>query len=486
VPGADFKRVDAAVILGFVRPMPDTPPPIAADPEREALAARLTQAEQAAAQKRFNEAVGICRDVLDANADCAPAYAVWGAIEAHRGALTDAATLLERAIRLDPGQAAWHGNLSGIYRVQYRLDEALVSAREAVRLAPALARNFVNLAKVLVDRGERDDAVACFLNALVRETENPEAHLGIGQILLAEGEFRPGWIEYAWRNELDQAKGLMPRMVTPVWSGMRLPRDRVLLVGDQGFGDSIQFARYIPLVAERCGEVVVGCSPELAPLLGTIAGVTSVHTRWDEIPRHLAHSLLSSLPGILGTELHSIPCSIPYMKPDATLRAVWAERLLPLRQSGKRLVGLVWAGRPTHPNDGRRSLPLEALAPLAKVDGVQLISLQKPVLPRDAAQFAALGLTDWSAQLSDFSQTLALVAELDLVITIDSAVAHLAGAAGRPVWVMMPTPADWRWMHARSDSPWYPSMRLFRQTSPGSWGQVFGDLIAALPEFVKR
>jgi hypothetical protein len=277
----------------------------------------------------------------------------------------------------------------------------------------------------------------------------------------------------------------MPRMVTPEWSGMRLPKDRVLLVGDQGFGDSIQFARYIPLVAERCGEVVVGCSPELAPLLGTVAGVTSVHTRWDEIPRHLAHSLLSSLPGILGTELHSIPATIPYLKPDPALRAAWAERLAALRQTGKRLVGLVWAGRPTHPNDGRRSLSLEALAPLARVEGVQLVSLQKPVLPRDAAQFAALGLTDWSAELADFSQTLAMLAELDLVITIDSAVAHLAGAAGRPVWVMMPTPADWRWMHGRGDSPWYPSMRLFRQNAPGNWGQVFGDIIAALPAFLK-
>jgi hypothetical protein len=277
----------------------------------------------------------------------------------------------------------------------------------------------------------------------------------------------------------------MPRLVTPLWSGMRLPRDRVLLVGDQGFGDSIQFARYIPMVAERCGEVVVGCSPELAPLLRTVAGVTSVHTRWDEIPRHLAHSLLSSLPGILGTELNSIPATIPYLQADPALRSAWAERLAPLRQPGRRLVGLVWAGRPTHPNDGRRSLSLESLAPLARVDGVQLVSLQKPVLARDAAQFAALGLTDWSAEMTDFSQTLALVAELDLIITIDSAVAHLAGACGKPVWVMMPTPSDWRWLLGRSDSPWYPSMQLFRQNAPGSWNQVLGDIISALPEFVQ-
>jgi hypothetical protein len=460
--------------------MPDTPVETVADPELQALAARLAQAEAAAARKHFNEAVGICRDILDGNAECAAAYAVWGAIEAHRGALTQAATLLERAIRIDPGQAAWHGNLSGIYRVLYRMDEALATAREAVRLAPGQARNFVNLAKVLVDRGERDEAVGSFMNALVRETSNPEAHLGIGQILLAEGDFRAGWIEYAWRNELDQAKGLMPRMVTPVWNGMRLPRDRVLLVGDQGFGDSIQFARYIPLVAERCGEVVIGCSPELAPLLRTIPGAGSVHTRWDAIPRHITHSLLSSLPGILGTEPDTIPCDVPYLAADPALRAAWAERLAPLRAGGKRLVGIVWAGRPTHPNDGRRSLTLDQLAPLAEVPGVQLVSLQKPVPPRDAERFAALGLTDWTAELTDFSQTLAMLAELDLVISIDSAVAHLAGASNRPVWVAMPTPADWRWMHDRTDSPWYPSMRMFRQSRPGSWDQVLTDIAAAL------
>ena len=460
--------------------MPDPAPETVADPEREALAARLVQAEQAAGLKRFNEAVGICRDILDATPECASACAVWGAVEAHRGDLAQAAGLLERAIKIDPGQAAWHGNLSGIYRVQYRMDEAVAAAREAVRLAPGQARNFVNLAKVLVDRGERDDAITCFMAALVRETGNPEAHLGIGQILLAEGEYRPGWIEYEWRNQLDQAKGLMPKMVTPVWNGMRLPRERVLLVGDQGFGDSIQFARYVPLVAERCGEVVVGCSPELAPLLRTVAGVASVHTRWDEIPRHMTHSLFSSLPGIMGTEAGTIPATVPYFLPDPAARAAWAERLAPLRVDGRRLVGIVWAGRPTHPNDGRRSLTLDILSPLAQVPGVQLVSLQKPVPARDRERLLALRLADWGSELTDFSQTLALIAELDLVVSIDSAVAHLAGAANVPVWVMTPSPADWRWMHGRSDSPWYPSVRLFRQARPGSWGQVLDDVVREL------
>ncbi len=467
--------------------MTDAPQEPSPDPEREAVTARLSQAEAAAARKHFHEAVGICRDILEAKPECAAAMAVLGAIEAHRGHLLEATRLLERAVALEPGQAAWFGNLSGIYRIMYRLDDALTVAREAVRLAPALARNHINLAKVHVDRGERDEAVASFMHALVRDTDNAEGHLGIGQILLSEGNFRPGWHEYAWRNKLDQAKGMLPRMVTPEWNGMSLPKDRILLVGDQGYGDSIQFARYIPRVARMVGEVVVGCSPELAALLRPVPGVVSVHTRWDEIPRHSAHALLSSLPGILGTDFSSIPRDIPYFRPDPALCAAWETRLGPRPTPRTRRVGLVWAGRPTHPNDSRRSLRLDALAGLLDLPDIQWVSLQKPLPPRDTERFAALGLTDVSPDLPDFAATAALLTRLDLVISIDSAVAHLAGALGKPVWIMTPTPADWRWLQDRADSPWYPSLRLFRQEKPGAWPPLIAAVrealasVAALP-----
>jgi len=463
-----------------------TPPAAPAkDPataRREAITEQLNRAEQAARAKRFGEAVGICQDVLEANPNLPAALAVYGAIEGHRGRTAEATRLLEAAIKGDASVANWHGNLSGLYRVQYRLDDALAAAREAVRLRPDAARNHVNLGKVLVDRDEREQGLDAFFEALARDTENAEAHLAVGQILLARGDMRPGWTEYEWRNKLDQAKGMLPRMIAPVWNGMRLPNHRVLLVGDQGYGDTLQFARYIPLVAERCKEVVIGCSPDLLPLLRSIRGITSLHSRWNEIPRHVAYSLMSSLPGILGTEPGTIPCEIPYLRPDPAHVEEWARRLEERAPAAAGLrVGLVWAGRPTHPNDARRSLRLAQLAPLAAVETVRLVSLQKVVPARDAEAHAAMsGLVDVSDALSDFAQTAALIVNLDLVVTVDSAVAHLAGALGKPVWVMLPRPADWRWLLERTDSPWYPSLRLIRQPRPGDWAAVIGQVASML------
>lgn len=469
-----------------------TPPTGAAapkDPEtarREAITEQLTRAEQAARQKRFGEAVGICQDVLEANPGLASAFAVYGAIEAHRGRTAEATRLLETAVKGDPSVASWHGNLSGLYRVQYRLDDALAAAREAVRLRSDLARNHVNLGKVLVDRGERDEALTAFFAALACDPENAEGHLAVGQILLARGDMRPGWVEYEWRNKLEQAKGMLPRMIAPLWNGMRLPEQRILLVGDQGYGDTLQFARYIPLVAERCKEVVVGCSPDLLPLLRSIRGVGTLHTRWNEIPRHTAYSLMSSLPGILGTTPETIPSEVPYLRLDPALVQDWAGRLKERLEDGRledgRLrVGLVWAGRPTHPNDARRSMRLADLVPLTRVESIRLVSLQKVVPARDTEARAAMpDLIDVSQALTDFAQTAAAIVNLDLVVTVDSAVAHLAGALGKPVWVMLPRPSDWRWLLDRTDSPWYPTMRLIRQPHPGDWGNVVSEVAGLL------
>lgn len=467
-------------------PPPPAPPPAPEEERRKRLLEQVVRAEQALIARRFNEAAGICQDVLEAAPEFPQALAVLGTVFGHRGDLARAATLLEAAIAREPRIASWHSTLSGLYRMQYRFDEAVRAAERAVEMEPRNARFQVNLGKALMDRGDRQRAIEAFLAALTEEPAHAEAHLAIGQILLAQGEMKPGWLEYEWRNQLEQARGMLPRMAAPPWNGMALPGERILLVGDQGYGDTIQFARYIPQVAERCGEVVLGCSPDLARLLAPIPGVKSVHSRWDLIPPYRVYALLSSLPGIFGTELDTIPAEIPYLSVPPALVRKWAEKLdeaLPGRQLR---VGLAWAGRPTHPNDRRRSMRLADLAPLARLSDVALVSLQQRFPQRDQPSAHLVPLIDLTADLTDFAETAAAIVNLDLVVTVDTSISHLAGALGKPVWVMLPTPADWRWMLERSDSPWYPTMRLFRQQRAGDWSGVVEAIAAELDRLPRR
>lgn len=470
----------------------------AADPEaerRKALHETLLRAEQALAAKRYHEAAGVCQDVLEANPDHPPALALLGAILGHRGDLGRGAALLERAIAKDASNAAWYSNLSGLYRMLYRAQDAVAAAQQAVRLRPDQARFHVNLGKALVDNGERDAALTAFMLGLGREASNAEAHLAIGQVLLARGEMTPGWLEYEWRNQLEMAKGMLPKMVAAQWNGMRLPppgpggadaaadrpEGRLLLVGDQGYGDTLQFCRFIPAAATRCQEVLLGCSPDLAPLLRKIPGVGRVYTKWNEIPRHVAYCLLSSLPGLFGVQPETVPADIPYLSPEPEQVQAWAERLAQKVAPGRLRVGVAWAGRSTHPNDRRRSMRLADLAPLGRLEGVSFVSLMQKVSQRDAGDLATLpGLIDVGEALTNFGETAAAICNLDLVVTIDTAVGHLAGAIGRPVWLMLANPADWRWMLDRSDTPWYPAMRLFRQPRPGDWASVVAAIMQEL------
>jgi len=442
------------------------------DPLNEPLA----RAKAAAKDKRFGEAEGICRDVLSSDARNADAWALWGSIAVRQGRLDQAISLIERALSIRPDDVACLGDLSELYRMAYRSDDALAVASKALRIGPPTALAWVRLAKIQVDRDALDDALQAYLAGLAVDPKNANAHLGIGQILLARGDFRPGWIEYEWRNKLDQAKGMLPTMKAPAWNGMAIPKGRILLIADQGFGDALQFARYIPQVATRCREVVLGCSDNLKPLLARIPGVTSCFHRWQESPGFSAYALLSSLPYYFGTMVDTIPAPIPYITPDKDQCADWHARLEERCGTGSFKIGLFWAGRPSHPNDRRRSMRLAQLAPLVALDGVSLISLAKQVPEIDAPLLADLcanqGVIDLSQDLGTFDDTAAVISNLDLVITVDSAVAHLAGSLGRRVWLMTPRPADWRWLLDRSDSPWYPTMRLFRQPRPGAWAEV--------------
>jgi Tfp pilus assembly protein PilF len=447
----------------------------------------LARAQAAAQMKRFNEAAGICSDVLAASPDYPAALALLGIVSAMAGDPEKGFGLLQRAIALRPGNASWYAHLSSLARMTNRLAEALMTGQESVRLEPNNPDNLVNLSLVFMDVDDREKAVACLLRGLGLKHDHADGHLAMAQTLLAQGDFEPGWKEYEWRNMTEAGKATMPAMTSAHWNGMHIPKGRLLLVGDQGYGDTIQFARYIPMAAERCQEVILGCSAEMGPLLTHIPGVTQYCHRWNDVPGHAVHCRLSSLPYLFHTMPDTIPADVPYLKADPARIAFWRDRLNATLPEGRKRIGLAWTGRPTHPNDRRRSMRLDSLLPFAGAEPVAFVSLQKPVPEGDRHLMPRFPfMTDLSDELTDFGETAALMESLDLIITVDTSIGHLAGALGRPVWIMIPKAADWRWLLNRTDSPWYPTARLFRQDKPGVWDPVIADVRAALAAWLAQ
>lgn len=449
----------------------------------ETIEQALGRAQQAGRAKRVNEAIGICNDVLTGSPDHAPALAMMGTLRAQLGDLEQGIELLEQAVMHDANVPGWHANLCALYRLAERPEDALRAGGNAVRLNASAPQFLVNLALAHVDMDERDQAVACLLRAIGIDADDASAHLALGQVLLATGEMHPGWIEYEWRNKTEAAQGTMPRITSAHWNGMNIPGGRILLVGDQGYGDTIQFARYIPLVAQRCDEVLMGCSVELAPIIAKLPGVGRCFSNWSEIPGHAAHCRLSSLPWLFQTGLDTIPGPEPYITADPARAEAWAELLAQRVGTSRKRIGIAWSGRPTHPNDRRRSFRLARLRPLAEAaDGrAAFVSLQKPVADVDRAAWTIFGdMPDFSAELTDFGETAALIANLDMVITIDTGVGHLAGAMGKPACLLLSKASDWRWLLGRSDSPWYESVSLFRQPRPGAWDEPIMEVTQAL------
>ncbi|HBK06012.1 MAG TPA: glycosyltransferase [Acetobacteraceae bacterium] len=473
------------------QPVPEQAPPgqAAARPTAgsETAEQALARAQIAAQAKRLNEAAGICTDILAASPDHPAALALQGIIVATAGDPDKGIALLRRAIQLRPGNATWYAHLSSLCRSTYRMDEALAAGQESIRLDANNPEHLVNLSLIFVDVDDRERAMACLLRALGLKHDHADGHLAMAQNLLATGDFDPGWMEYEWRNLTEAGKATMPAMTSAPWNGMRIPTGRLLLVGDQGYGDTIQFARYIPMAAERCQELIVGCSSEMGPLLANIPGVSRYCHRWTDVPGHAAHCRLSSLPYLFRTQMDTIPSKIPYLKADPVRIAHWRERLDATLPAGVKRIGLAWTGRPTHPNDRRRSIPLSQLLPLADAGPVAFVSLQKPMPARDLETIQRFpNMTDLADDLTDFGETAALMENLDLIITVDTSMGHLAGALGRPAWILIPKAADWRWLLNRDDSPWYPSVRLFRQPKPGEWNEPLSRMRSALKAELTR
>jgi tetratricopeptide (TPR) repeat protein/glycosyltransferase involved in cell wall biosynthesis len=433
-------------------------------------------------QGRHDEAAASLRRALALKPDFADAHSNLGLVLKKQGKHGDAADSLRRALALKPEHPDAHNNLGTVFHEQGRLDEALASLRRAVAVKPDYVEAYHNLGVVCSDAGDLDGSIASFRQALARRPDYADAHFGAGLSLLLQGRLEQGFAEYEWRWRCPDIAVHARRCPQPQWDGGPLGGRTILLHAEQGLGDAIQFARYAPLVAARGGRVVLECQPELAALLWTLSGADQVVSRGEQLPPFDVHAPLLSLPYLLGTTLETIPAEIPYLRADPDRVAAWAAHLaMAGGGDGGLRVGLVWAGNPAHKNDRRRSLTLDALRPLARVPGVRLFALQKGTAAgQTEAPPLGMALINLGPQLADFADTAAVIQQLDLVITVDTAVAHLAGALGRPVWVLLGSPPDWRWLWRGEDSPWYPTARLFRQERFGNWEGVIARVAAAL------
>jgi Flp pilus assembly protein TadD len=465
-------------------------------------AGQLPQAEQ------------LCRLVLSSKPDHAEAVNLMG-IQAFLGGRSDVALqLFRRAVLLSPGRsefqcnlgnallarnqfeaaidayqkvlavspnlAAIHTNIGNAYFNLGQPDLAVAAHQNAIRIDPKLAEAHTNLGHIFSDQGKIDQAIESHRSALALKPDFPEVHWNLALCLLVQGDFEAGWSEFEWRRKCADHRDARPDFSPPMWDGSDLDGKTILLTSEQGLGDTLQFIRYAQLVKERGGEVVVECQPELIPLLAQLPCVSRWIGRGEPLPVFDVWHPLMSLPALFRTTLETIPMQPTLRAPSDRVEKF--SRLI-LENAGRMKIGIAWAGRAQHKNDRNRSLPFSALMPLLERSSAQFFSLQKGPAARQIGQFSSgLKLVDLTEELVDFADTAGLIANLDLVICVDTAVAHLAGAMGKPVWLMLPFAPDWRWMLDRDDSPWYPSVRLFRQLRAGDWGGVVGRIKAELQE----
>jgi tetratricopeptide (TPR) repeat protein len=432
------------------------------------------QDRHAEALRHFDQAIALAPETAEFHLQRATALA-----SLQRG--RDALASYDRALALGAATPELFCDRGNALQTLNRHAEAVADYDRALALRPDFALAFSNRANAYAVLNRMDLAIEGYDRALALQPDLPFARLNRAYALLRLGDYRRGWPDYELRwTDPNIARGL-PALDAPQWDGSAPVAGRTLLLrGEQGLGDMLQFCRYAPLLAARGATIILDVPAPLVRLLARLDGVTQVIAHGSAPPAFDWHIPLMSLPLAFGTTLESVPPA-PYLVADAQRSAVWAARLAALPG---RKVGLCWAGRRRSDVaelgavDRRRSMPRAALAPLAAVAGVSFVSLQKMVPAGDAA--GGPPMHDYTAELADFDDTAALVSALDLVITVDTAVAHLAGGLGKPVWILNRFDACWRWLMDRDDSPWYPSARLFRQPVAGDWGSVAGEVVEML------
>jgi len=429
--------------------------------------------------ERYDEAIASYQRALALAPGDAGAHNNLGNAMLKLGRLSEAAACYGRAAQLAPNLVVAHSNLGDILTKLGNPDEGIACARRVLALNPQFAEGYLNLGVAFWHKRAFGEAENCFRQAIALRPDFADAHLSLAVVLLLVGRLEEGWHEYEWRWRSSSHGKSARRFSQPNWDGKLVPGQRLLIHAEQGFGDTLHFARYLPLVVEQsqAALVIFESQKPLQPLLAQLSGpkLEIVARSTDEsLPPFDLHLPLFSLPLKLD-RYEPILMDAPYLHADPERRARWRERLG--SEEGLR-VGISWAGNPTNENDRRRLMTLEALDPLLRVPGVHFVSLQVQARGPVPANVA-----DFTAEISDFSDTAALMAELDLIITVDTAAAHLAGALGRPVWVLLPFVPDWRWGLEGGKTPLYPTMTLFRQSRAGEWGDVVERILDALRSF---
>jgi tetratricopeptide (TPR) repeat protein len=466
-------------------------------------------AEELLRQKKFAEAGEAFTRLLARHPEAWGAYNGLGQVFLETGRMPEAVAALEKAVALSPQNPIPLANLGHAYSMMLRIDDAIGALGKAIELNPTDAEALNKLAYAYIRGGQLDAAIDPLNQAAALQPDAPGIYSNLGNVyggqlqidkafeaydralyfrpdhvetrwnrallLLLSGDFARGWVEHEWRWMKFVAE--KRKLNKPLWDGRDIAGQTILLHAEQGYGDCLQFVRFAKDVSARGAKIVLECQPALVKLMQSAAGVGQVVAREEPLPAFDTHCPLLSLPYALNINSpQSIAPMAAYLSPPDEARLRWAQRMAPFVETMK--VGIVWAGAPAHARDYERSIAAELLAPLADVQGVQFFSLQKS----DTAIAKPLGmqLIDFTQQFHDFSQTAGMIAQLDLVIAADTSVAHLAGAMGKPTWTLLTYYPDWRWMLDRDDSPWYPTMRLFRQPKARDWAAVIGRVVHEL------
>lgn len=444
------------------------------------------RAEQALKNGMFGEASGICNDILESLPDTPEPLAILGKIAHHRGQVHEALFLMGRALQVKPGVADWHLTMCRLYQQAKLPEQAVAHGNAAMGFDHSSPDALVELARsyglLLGAKEAYDKIVRHLLGALAINPRFPEARMAMAELFLSRGELQIGFREYEWRLKTDFVSSSLPTFRSSEWNGMKIPDGRIVVWAEGGYGDTIQFTRYLPRVAERCSEVILCCPPDLELLIPHSA---TVCTDIFKVPPHAAHITAMSLPYVLNVSSYDDIRTTPPTRiqvSDEAFRS--AKRWLP----SDRKAGICWAGRKSHKFDALRSMPLSTLRPLMNIKSLALVSLQKEVPGSDEHELNSFWTELYQKNLDVWHDTAAIIKNLDVVVTVDTAVAHLAGSLGVRTLLMLANLTDWRWFKDLEDTtPWYANVELFRQNAVGAnWQDVVKRVCGRLRELLQK